>query len=183
MSFGIIHVFNTNSKREMIARFDKTCHEKYFSNCHMPNSIKDGLKSLSRAVSVHTHIVKAEMLNALQSFDRATKSRKLYNSLLGRVGKIICLFVLSDFDAMRREVIIVKGTMIPRVINPTGVIQKTAKGVGVAVGVIAGATTYGKVLYASCIHMRPESALINDVKIEDFVKDFNKIEFDTFYIK
>lgn len=185
MYIPIAYIFETTSKREMIARFCKVSREKFYAGTAMPEPFQKGIAYLDSAAEPPTHISKKHILEALKAFIISESKCDIYTKIFSKIGKIVCFYLLANKQAMQVEVESISFTPIPKRVNMKGVLQQTGRAVIVASG-IALSFVYllgGAALSYAGTRLPVEDAIIRDPGIQNIINHFRKIDFTPLYEK
>lgn len=183
--YAIAEIFETTSKREIIARFCKASREKFYAVKVMPEQFQKGIAYLKSAAKPQTHISKKDIFGALKAFIISEGKCDIYTKIFSKIGKIVCFYLLANKQAMQSEAESITFTPIPKKVNMKGVLQQTGRAVVVAGG-IALSFVYllgGAALGIAGTRLPVEDTMINDPEIQNIIECFRKIDFTPLYEK
>lgn len=183
----IKHIFETTSNREIIGRFLKANKIKFYADKTMPRQYSDGLSRLTDAVSYQTHIAKKDILEALHFFTVSETKSDLYGQLFSKIGKVICFYLLSNRQAMEKEVKDLTMTSVPRRISVSGALQQAGRAAvvigGICLAFVPALHLGGLAMAAGGTRLPVDDAVIEDPEIKSIIEKFNEVNFEPLYQK
>lgn len=180
--YAIAEIFETTSKREMIARFCKASRENFYIQKKMPKYYAKGIESLEYSVLPTTYISKQCILKALNSFVICEEKSDIYGKCYSKIGKVICFYLLENKEAMQKEINSIDLTQTPKKLNMKGVLQHIGRAAAVVGGIVLFPVFHpAAILTYAGTKIPVEDIMKVDEEINDFIDAVQNVDFTKLY--